>query len=247
MKARPQDRFSGVARNYAEWRPSYPRALFERVAEEAQVPAGATVVDAGCGTGISTRLWASLGYRAVGVEPNDAMRAEAEKAGGAEYLKGEAEATTLPGASADLAAAAQAFHWFDLDRALAELARILKPRRKCAAIWNQRARTPFLKEYEELLKRYTTEYAERPKSADVLGKIERHARVMRVKTFEVEHAQRLNLEGFFGRVYSASYVSLSLTDKAGFDAGLEKLFEKYQKDGAVDFAYRAVAVVFGLR
>ncbi len=271
MKSRPQERFSSVAKTYASWRPSYPKELFERVAQAAKLAPGATVVDVGCGTGISTRLWAELGYRAVGVEPNDAMRAEAVAAGGVAHLspeamglrdralsrnpidgdetyrKGDAEKTGLPEHLADLVAAAQAFHWFELDRALAEFSRVLKPGAKCAAIWNQRARTPLLKEYEALLSRFAAEYNDRPKSADVLAKITAHPRVVAPVSFEITHAQTLDREGFFGRVYSASYVALSLSDKKGFDAALEALFAKFQKDGRVAFDYRAVAVVFALR
>lgn len=242
----PKERFTTVARGYARWRPPYPEELFRWIAAEAGLSPGARVADLGCGTGISTRLWRSLGFDAVGVDPNEAMLAEARAAGG-EYLRGDAERTGLPDHSVDLAAAAQAFHWFDLERTLDELARVLKPGGKVAAIWNQRARTPFLKEYESLLSRYTTEYAERPKSADTLRKLQAHPRAAAPTEKEVEHVQRLDRQGFFGRVYSASYVALSLRGQKDFDRALGELFDRRQKDGAVDFAYRAVALVFGLR
>ena len=44
----------------------------------------------------------------------------------------------LPDAYADVVTAAQAFHWFDHDVALPEIARVLRPGGRLALVWNSR-------------------------------------------------------------------------------------------------------------
>ena len=60
----------------------------------------------------------------------------------------QAPAEEIPAgdASYDVVVSAQAFHWFDLDRALPEIARVLKPRGRLSLVWNQRdERIPWVK------------------------------------------------------------------------------------------------------
>ena len=74
-------------------------------------------------------------------------------------MDGTAEHTTLDDASVDLVSCATSFHWFDAGAALAEFHRILKPGGHVAAIWNIRAESPFMADYEALLRRFSQEYA----------------------------------------------------------------------------------------
>src|SRR5690606_4672034 len=102
------------------------------------------LVDVGCGTGISTRLFAARGVRVLGIEPNADMRRQAAQTpppgGGSppEYRAGTAEATGLPAGCARAILAAQAFHWFDPDGALREFRRILEPGGWVALMANER-------------------------------------------------------------------------------------------------------------
>jgi SAM-dependent methyltransferase len=72
----------------------------------------------------------------VAVEPVAEMRARI--APPARVVDGTAEAIPLPDASADAVTVAQAFHWFDGERALAEIHRVLRPGGVLALIWNRR-------------------------------------------------------------------------------------------------------------
>jgi SAM-dependent methyltransferase len=68
--------------------------------------------------------------RVVGIEPNEAMCAQAEAetaAANVEYLVAFADATGLAEGSADIVTCSQALHWMEPEPTFAEAARILRP------------------------------------------------------------------------------------------------------------------------
>jgi SAM-dependent methyltransferase len=73
----------------------------------------------------------------VAVEPDPAMLAELRRAmPSLTALPGRAEEIPLPGASVDAVLCGQAAHWFDMDRAVPEIARVLTPGGVFAGLWN---------------------------------------------------------------------------------------------------------------
>jgi ubiquinone/menaquinone biosynthesis C-methylase UbiE len=243
----PRGRFTGAAEGYARYRPGYPGPLVDWVLEEAGVGAGDPAADVGCGTGILTRMLAERGLPVVGVDPNEDMLARARAAGGtAEYRRGDAEATGLPDRSTALVTAAQAFHWFDLDAALGELGRILRPEGHGAALWNIRGRGPFMTAYDAVLRRFSSEYEVLESWETTLETLKRHPRVHTPRERWKLHAQQFDLEGLRGRAWSSSYVYRGVQDREGFDVALRTLFEKHARGGTVEFPYRTVALVFSI-
>jgi SAM-dependent methyltransferase len=95
------------------------------------------VLELGAGTGKLTRLLVSTFGRVVAVEPAEGMRrllvAHWPEA---ELLAGSAEAIPLASASVDAVFVAEAFHKFDSERAVAEIARVLRPRGALVLMWN---------------------------------------------------------------------------------------------------------------
>jgi SAM-dependent methyltransferase len=238
----PKERFSAAAEDYARYRPDYPDAVVFACVAYASLAPRARVADIGAGTGISSRLFARHGYVVTGVEPNAAMLAEAREAGGATYVLGEAARTGLPDGSQDFIATAQALHWFDLGECLGEWRRVLGGAGPCAAFWNYRRRDGWQAVYEELLSRWSTEYAEVQKAVedgeDHTAWVKASPECHSVEEVEVPNAQRLDLRGLIGRANSSSYVIHGVKDRAGFERALIRLFEAHAESGEVEFRYR---------
>jgi SAM-dependent methyltransferase len=128
--------FARAADAYERGRPDYPAGAVAWLAERLGLRPGRTVVDLAAGTGKLTRALLATGADVVAVEPVAEMRAALPAA--ARALDGTAEGMPLAGASADAATVAQAFHWFDGDRALAELHRVLRSGGGLGLVWNRR-------------------------------------------------------------------------------------------------------------
>ena len=241
----PRDRFSGAADAYARYRPSYPDALVDWVIADASLRPGDPVADVGCGTGLFTRRLAARGLDVVGIDPNEDMLAAARAAGGGpRYARGEAAATGLGDASVALVTVAQAFHWFAIDPALAEFRRVLRPAGRVATAWNLRGTGAFMDAYEALLKRFSSEYRVLERWEETLARLRAHPAVEGCRDFETPSAQSFDLEGLRGRSWSSSYVFRGVTDRAGFDAALRRLFDEHARDGRVLFPYRSVVLAF---
>ncbi len=97
------------------------------------------VLELGAGTGKLTRVVVGLGHDVHATDPDAAMLAvlEAQLPGVRTAVAG-AEEIPLADGSVDAVIAAQAFHWFDLDRALPEISRVLVPGGRICLVWNQR-------------------------------------------------------------------------------------------------------------
>lgn len=127
MKESPRfkDHFSQVAVAYAAHRPSYPPALVDFLARLA--PARRLAWDAGCGSGQLAVLLADAFERVIATDASGDQIAQATAHPNVEYRRGAAEVSGLPDHVADLAAAAQAAHWFDLPAYYAEVRRVARP------------------------------------------------------------------------------------------------------------------------
>ncbi len=241
----PTRRFSGLADAYARYRPTYPPAAVDFVLRRCGLVPGSVLVDVGCGTGISSRLFAARGLRVIGIEPNGDMRKEAHAErppeGGIapEYRDGQAESTRLGTGSADAVLAAQAFHWFDPAATLPEFHRILRPDGWVVLLWNTRdTADPFTAEYGRLVWSLTDRARTkqiREDSPDAL----RHTPLFEASDPAFfTNGQRLDEEGLVGRAFSASYAPREQERREAYAAALRELFRANARDGQVVLAYR---------
>jgi SAM-dependent methyltransferase len=125
--------FGAHADAYERARPPWP--------EEAArwlVPEGAElVVELGAGTGKLTREMAALGVRIVAVEPDSRMLAVLRELD-LEGVEGSAEAIPFNDGVASAVVAGSSIHWFDLEQALPEIHRVLRPGGRFGFGWNHR-------------------------------------------------------------------------------------------------------------
>lgn len=117
---------------YDRARPSYPVDLVERILAASPGP---DILDVGCGTGISARLFQAAGGRVLGVDPDPRM-AEVARQGGTEAEVGKFEDWDPAGRSFDAVIAAQAWHWVDPVAGAAKAAAVLRPGGRLAVFWN---------------------------------------------------------------------------------------------------------------
>ncbi|HSE09144.1 MAG TPA: class I SAM-dependent methyltransferase [Nocardioidaceae bacterium] len=155
----PARSFDLVADAYDRARPSYPQAAVAWLLDGVPPPAddhahhpdharGAVeVLELGAGTGKLTEQLLARGCTVTATDPSEAMLSRlGVRAPGARVLAGAAEQIPVARRSADLVVAAQAAHWFDLDRTLPEIARVLRPGGRMAVVWNARdERIPWVK------------------------------------------------------------------------------------------------------
>ncbi|MFZ0343476.1 MAG: class I SAM-dependent methyltransferase, partial [Gaiellaceae bacterium] len=118
---------------YERARPAWP----EEAARWLVPDRAALVVELGAGTGKLTRAVAALGVRVVAVEPDSRMLAVLQGLG-LEGMEGSAEAIPFGDGVADAVVAGSSVHWFQLEPALREIHRVLRPGGRFAFGWNHR-------------------------------------------------------------------------------------------------------------
>jgi SAM-dependent methyltransferase len=116
--------FGQVADLYQRGRPGYPPEAIEWLLG----PEPLDVLDLGAGTGKLTAALLAAGHWVTALEPLAEMRAVlAETLPDATPLDGRAEELPLADHSFDAIVAGSAFHWFEREPALDEIARVLRP------------------------------------------------------------------------------------------------------------------------
>lgn len=239
------ERFSSRVENYVRYRPGYPPEILEPLREECDLTADSIIADIGSGTGLLARIFLEYGTRVFGIEPNKEMREAGERllqdCPKFMSLPGTAEDTSLPDKSVDFVTAGQAAHWFDRARARLEFRRILKPRGWAVLVWNDRATdsTPFLREYEQLLQTYGTDYHEvRRVDMDMASGVASFFAPNPVRTRTFANRQEFDFEGLRGRLLSSSYAPQEdHPNHQPMMLALRHLFDTYQTGGIVQFDY----------
>jgi len=130
--------FGSVADSYDQVRPGPAPAAVDWLVP----PRCAVAVDLAAGTGLFTRALAGRAGQVIAVEPDRRMRRVlAERSPGVRVLDGRAEEIPLPDNCADAVLVSTAWHWFDLERAVPEIARVLTDGGRLGVLWTSRDRS----------------------------------------------------------------------------------------------------------
>ncbi|HYV59932.1 MAG TPA: methyltransferase domain-containing protein [Acidimicrobiia bacterium] len=201
--------FGRTADTYERVRPSYPPDAVAWLVENLDIRPGRAVLDLAAGTGKFTRLLVPSRATLFAAEPVEGMRrAFLDAVSGVPIVAAIAEVLPVSSGSLDAITVAQAFHWFDPDRAFDEFARVLRPGGRVGLIWNARDRsTDWVNEVwsimDQVEKRAPWRDHERWRDS-ALG-IRSGFGPLHAETFR--HEQSITPEGVVERIMSVSHVA----------------------------------------
>lgn len=207
--------FGAAASVYHQARPGYPADAVEWLVGDAK-----RVLDLGAGTGKLTEALVGLDREVIAVDPVEEMLEELEIAvPGVPRILGTAEDIPIEDASVDAVVAGQAWHWFIPERAIPEIARVLRPGGVLGLVWNSRdTSADWLREAGEIMHERHDASATFETYVQVgppFGAIEEHT---------VAWAKRMTRAGFLDLVRSRSYfITASESEQASTLAALETL------------------------
>src|ERR1700722_20181586 len=132
---RVAEAFGADAERYHRARPGYPAAMVDRIVTRSPGNPGCAGVDAGCGTGLSSRLFQAAGCRVLGVDPDPRM-ADLARRGGLDVEVAKFEEWGAAGRTFDAVIAGQAWHWVDMAAGAEKAAAVLRRGGRLAVFWN---------------------------------------------------------------------------------------------------------------
>ncbi len=193
----PQERslsFGVEAAAYERGRPSYPPEAIDWL-----LPSGASdVLDLGAGTGKLTTRLVERGLNVFAVDPiPEMLELLSNSLPDTPALLGTAEEIPLPDDSVDAVLVAQAWHWFDTERAVKEVARVLRPGGRLGLVWNARdERLGWVKDLGRIIGHEDAQFNEKTTLPELFIDVERN---------QVEWTSYLTPQALIDLVASRSY------------------------------------------
>ena len=212
--------FGGVADAYERGRPGYPTEAVKWLVGAEPT----TVLELGAGTGKLTETLVELGHDVHACEPDEQMLAILrKKLPDIRSSASVAEQIPAPDKSFDVVVAAQCLHWFDLDRALPEINRVLKPEGRIAVVWNVRDESiPWVRKLGRIIG--TQEQLREPEEplvkSGLFGFVEQQS---------FKHWQKVDRKSIVDLVTSRS--NIAVLDESAREAKLRELLAFYDDYG----------------
>ena len=234
--------FSAQASHYKKFRPSYPEEIVELILSQKEKP---VIADIGSGTGKLSELLVGLAQTLYAIEPNRQMRQSAEEnmIGHSNYISiaAVAEQTTLPDDSVDIIAVAEAFHWFDNEKAHEEMRRILKTDGYVFLMWNVFGGDPFDEELSKIKNAYCARKKQKASGISYKERADHLFGENHYHTARFDNSIQQSFEEFCGGMLSASFAPNPNDDKyERFISDVNELFDKYEKAGKLNTSITTV-------
>ena len=244
--------FRGTAKYYARYRPEIPAAVVEYLRQSYDLNGTGTLLDIGCGTGISTVAFAPLFAKTIAFDPNKEMLDQAidnNSSSNIEWRLCSDNDLDLGSEKIDFAIAVRSFHWLDQEKFLQHIKPNMANNATIAIIsdgsfwtgkekWQQeivRIIQEFLGKSRKAGK--DKNYAPSVKSYDLILK---ENGLSDIKTKAIPITRHWNLDSIIGYLYSTSFSAYDLYD------GRNALFENRLKknllainNGKTDFIEKA--------
>jgi len=193
--------------SYNAARPDYPRVAIEHLVVRLDIRPSMHVVDLGAGTGIFSRQIRPYVEKVTAVEPSASMRASLQaETPGVDVLAGSDVSIPLDDGEVDAVFVAQAFHWFDVPRALEEIHRVLTPGGGLGLIWNERDEA--VAWVDELSRAMRWDVRQPYKVGTDFSDVVAAGPFHDVERVEFKYSQTLTREGLYRRVLTTSYISV---------------------------------------
>jgi SAM-dependent methyltransferase len=201
--------FGRAAADYERGRPGYPPAAIDLLAEQLGLWPGSRIVDLAAGTGKLTRCLGERGWRLVAVEPVPGMRAQLRAAvPDVQAVEGTAEHLPFRDESVDAVLVAQAFHWFEVEAAGAEIARVLVPAGGLGVIRNAWDRSvAWVDDMQSLIARRRTDEPSQ-RNSRWQERLEQTGRFSPLSEHVIPHVVASDRESLLARVSSISFVAM---------------------------------------
>jgi SAM-dependent methyltransferase len=245
--------FDSAADHYDAARPSYPSSVFDELERRTGLLHGLLVLDFGAGTGIASRQLASRGAVVVSLDIGERMLRRARvRSPQIPCVLADGHRMPVRDAAADMLTFAQAWHWFDIPRATAEVARVLKPGGYWAAWWNRAsaAGERWFDRYEDLLERECPGYTwRRQLDADLepnwTGALARaHGRIEPAGTVVLPWLRHVSATDWLTDERSKSYViALEPAVRAAVLAEVENIIAAEFPDGQLTVRYQTTLIL----
>jgi SAM-dependent methyltransferase len=252
-------RFRSTAAYYARFRPGYPQALVDEVAQFCGLDGGGRLMDLGCGPGVLAIAFAQHVAETLGVDPEPEMlaaaRAEAEAAGVRIVLRQASSADLGPSfGSFRMVTMGRSFHWMDRDATLRALDALIEPG-GAIVLFDERGHRAAQNAWSPVWDRVVGKYSPPDEWSAHLRRLspdwERHEIVLarssfnRLDTLTHRHTRRTTLDEFIGRVYSMSTSSIAKMGdrRAAFEEEFRAEMLKLSPSGIFDEFVEANALI----
>lgn len=205
------------AGRYERGRTAYPPAVVRLVRAQLALPEGARILDVGAGTGMLSAPFLAAGFDVLAVEPLPELRAALAAAIGPERaVAGTAEDLPLDDGAVAAVVCGDAFHWFDRERAPAELHRVLAAGGGAAIVWRvprPDSRTPWLGEVARLMEEVRPPHAGYDEHGRGIAAFAAHGGFTEPECHELPFERVTDAEGVAAYVASASFIALLPGDR----------------------------------